>query len=77
MNAIVDTSSTTTRRKVIYSGLQNRFYDKEAPTNVGAKQIPSFVRMRCTLFVTGLIHAASLVSSVVNPEFNVSKVEQI
>jgi hypothetical protein len=42
-------------------------YDNDAPTKVGATQIPRSVRILCTLFVAGFTHAASLVSSVVNP----------
>jgi hypothetical protein len=42
-------------------------YDKEAPTSVGAKQIPSFVLILCAVFVTGSTQAASLVSRVVRP----------
>jgi hypothetical protein len=42
-------------------------YDKDAPTRVGAKHIPSFVLILCTVFVRGLIHAASLVSRVIKP----------
>ena len=43
------------------------FYDKDAPTKVGAIQIPSLVRILWTLLVAGLTHAASLVSRVVKP----------
>lgn len=43
-------------------------YDKEAPTSVGATQTPFVVRILCTLLVTGFTHAASLESSVMNPE---------
>ena len=42
-------------------------YDKDAPTRVGAKHTPSFVMILCTVFVRGLIHAASLVSRVIKP----------
>lgn len=49
-------------------------YDKEAPTKFGATQMPSFVRILCTLFVSGLTHAASRVSSVVKPGWIVSKI---
>lgn len=43
------------------------YYDKDAPTKVGATQTPSLVRILWTLLVTGLIQAASLVSEVVKP----------
>lgn len=49
-------------------------YDNEAPTNVGATHTPLSVRIRCTLFVDGFIHAASCVSSVVKPGWTVSKI---
>lgn len=45
------------------------FYDKDAPTKVGAMQTPSFVRILCTLFVVGLTQAASLDSSVMKPRW--------
>jgi len=42
-------------------------YEREAPTKVGATHTPSLVRILCTDFVTGFIHAASCVSKVVKP----------
>ena len=42
-------------------------YEREAPTKVGAAHTPSLVRILCTDFVTGFIHAASCVSKVVKP----------
>ena len=39
-------------------------YDKLAPTRVGAKHAPSFVRILCTLLLSGSTHAASRFSSV-------------
>lgn len=49
-------------------------HDNDAPTKRGATHTPSFVRMRCTDFVAGSTHAASRVSSVVNPGCTVSKI---
>lgn len=49
-------------------------YDKEAPTRVGATQTPSLVLILWTLFVAGLIHAASLLSSVMKPGWMASKI---
>ena len=43
------------------------FYDKDAPTKLGATQTPSLVRILWTLLVPGLTQAASLVSRVVKP----------
>ena len=42
-------------------------YEREAPINVGATHTPSLVRILCTDFVAGFIHAASWVSRVVKP----------
>ena len=42
-------------------------YERDAPTKVGATHTPSLVRILCTDFVTGFIHAASWVSKVVKP----------
>jgi len=49
-------------------------YERLAPIKVGARQKPCFVRILCTPFVSGLIHAASLVSSVINPGCMASKI---
>jgi len=47
--------------------LMPRSYDRDAPTKVGARHTPSFVLIRCAVFVRGLTQAASLVSRVVKP----------
>jgi hypothetical protein len=43
------------------------YYDKDAPTKVGARHMPSLVLILCAVFVRGLTQAASLVSRVVKP----------
>jgi hypothetical protein len=55
------------RNAVSLRKLRMLSYDNDAPISVGARHIPSLVLIRCVLFVSGLTHAASRVSSVVNP----------
>lgn len=49
-------------------------HDRVAPMKLGARQTPSFVRILCTLFDTGLTQAASRVSRVVKPGCIVSNI---
>ena len=64
----ISVTPQTRRLKVCISRVfMSCSYDKEAPTKVGAKQIPSFVLILCAAFVIGSTQAASLVSSVVRP----------
>jgi hypothetical protein len=47
-----------------------KLYDKVPPTKFGATTTPSFVIIRCTLFVSGFIQAHSFVSNVTRPKQN-------
>ena len=58
----------------IYFFSSHDAHDKDAPTKFGARQTPSFVRILCTVFVSGFTHAASRVSRVMNPGWMVSNI---
>lgn len=76
MCAIGTDESTRLLSVCVYEYMDDAYpvYDRDAPTNVGATHTPRSVRILCTLFVTGLTHAASCVSRVVNPGWTVSKI---